>query len=350
MRISTAAIREGYDGKTCLVHARMCVLPDGTKIATAQDLNVFGMDHFGGIKLSIDYGEFTVQEGLLPIENSDGTVTVGCDGTPMYHKKSDKVLLLGHNAVYAPDGRAPVKGYLPATFYSVFDGERFSRLAFLETPEGISCGNGSGQSFEEEDGSLLIPVSMKIAGGYYGAAVIRCLFDGEKLTFLEMGNILHVEVERGLYEPSVIKHEGIYHLTLRNDLHGYHCTSRDGLYFDKPERWCFEDGEVLGNYNTQQHWLVCGGKLYLVYTSRGHNNDHVFRHRAPLLMAEVKNGRLVRESECIVVPERGARLGNFGVCQVSEDHAIIMAAEWMQPIGCETHGSNNAIWVANVRA
>ena len=27
-------------------------------------------------------------------------------------------------------------------------------------------------------------------------------------------------------------------------------------------------------------------KLFLIYTRRGLNNDHVFRHRAPLVMAE----------------------------------------------------------------
>ena len=350
MKISTVAIREGYDGKTCLVHARMCVMPDGKRVATAQDLDVFGMDLFGGIKLSVDYGDFVAQEGLLPIANPDGTVSVGCDGTPMYHEKSGKVILLGHRAVYMPDGKAPVKEYLPATFYSVFDGEKFSKMRFVEMPEGLACGNGCGQSVEDEDGTILIPVYMKTERGYYGSAVMRCAFDGENLTFLEMGNVLRLEVERGLYEPSIVRFGGMYHMTLRNDLGGYHAVSRDGLHFEEAELWRFEDGEILGNYNTQQHWLVCDGKLYLVYTARGHDNDHVFRHRAPLLMAEVRGGRLVRESECIVVPERGARLGNFGVCQVSQDHAIIMAAEWMQPRGCEKYGSNNAIWVTDVRA
>ena len=348
MKISTRAMREGYDRQKCLVHARTCVTPSGLAITTAQNLDVKGMDLFDGIKLSLNFGEFVSQEGLLPIDNGDGTVTVGCDGTPMYHKKTDKVLVIGHNAVYEKDGKEPAKGYHPETFYSVFDGEKFGKLRFVELPDGLHCGNGCGQCIEEEDGSILVPVYLKTDTGRYGSAVMRCLFDGEILRFAEIGNTLRIEVERGFCEPSIVKHGGIYHLTLRNDQNGYHAVSKDGLHFEEPQLWCFDDGAVLENYNTQQHWLTLGDRLYLVYTSRGHNNDHVFRHRAPLLMSEVIDGRLVRDSEVVVAPERGARLGNFGVCSVNVNKSVITAAEWMQPVGCEKYGSNNAIWITEV--
>ena len=116
MKISVKAMREGYDGQKCLVHARTCVTPSGLAITTAQNLNVKGMDLFDGIKLSLNFGEFVPQEGLLPIDNGDGTVTVGCDGTPMYHQKSGKVLLIGHNAVYEKDGKEPAKAISPKPF------------------------------------------------------------------------------------------------------------------------------------------------------------------------------------------------------------------------------------------
>ncbi|MDQ3624385.1 MAG: hypothetical protein M3463_18145 [Verrucomicrobiota bacterium] len=47
---------------------------------------------------------------------------------------------------------------------------------------------------------------------------------------------------------------------------------------------------------------------------RGANNDHIVRHRAPLFMARVDTDKLhvIRSSEKIVVPERGAEMGNFG--------------------------------------
>ncbi len=56
------------------------------------------------------------------------------------------------------------------------------------------------------------------------------------------------------------------------------------------------------------------------------------------------------DSEFIVVPERGARLGNFGVCNVDDDTALVTATEWMQPKGCERYGSNHALWFTEIRA
>ena len=104
----------------------------------------------------------------------------------------------------------------------------------------------------------------------------------------------------------------------------------------------------MQNYNTQQHWMTVGDELYLVYTRRGADNDHVFRHRAPLFAARVENMRLVKESEFVVVPERGARLGNFGVTNFDDNTAVVMAAEWMQPAGCEKYGSDNSIFLSFV--
>ena len=40
------------------------------------------------------------------------------------------------------------------------------------------------------------------------------------------------------------------------------------------------------------HSRVGGGKLWLVYTRRAGNNDHVFRHRAPLFVAEFDTDKL----------------------------------------------------------
>jgi hypothetical protein len=72
--------------------------------------------------------------------------------------------------------------------------------------------------------------------------------------------------------------------------------------------------------------------LFLVYTRRGANNDHVFRHRAPLFIGEVDPIRLRvnRATERVAVPERGARLGNFGITEVSERETWIVTCEWMQ--------------------
>ena len=356
MNCSIYPIRSGYDGKQCLVHARCCDSPYGM-IAIAQYLNVAGSDLFSGILMSKstdggkNWSDFAPQPGLAPIEGRN-TITVGCDGTPMYHKKTGKVLLLGHTAEYGK-GQMKPSGNRRYTFYSVYcpeDGQ-FQTMRFLQMPEGYeNCGNGCGQSIELENGELLIPVYYLPAseGRQYVATVLRCAFDGETLTLLEMGNAMTIAVARGLGEPSIIFHGGLYYMTIRNDHMALVAKSEDGLHYTDLKPWRWDDGSLLDSYNTQQHWMRLGEELYLVYTRRGANNDHVFRHRAPLFAAKVKEMKLQRETEFIVVPERGARLGNFGVAQLSDTKAMVMAAEWMQPKGCEAYGSDNSIFVSIV--
>jgi hypothetical protein len=148
-------------------------------------------------------------------------------------------------------------------------------------------------------------------------------------------------------------------MTLRNDEHNYVAAGEDGLHFGEPQRLKFDDGAELGGYNTQTHWLALGDRLYLVYTRRGANNDHIMRHRAPLLIAEFDPQRLcvIRDTEQVAVPERGARLGNFGITKISQHESWITVAEWMQtkppnahdPTICEKYGSDNSVFVAKVR-
>jgi hypothetical protein len=151
--------------------------------------------------------------------------------------------------------------------------------------------------------------------------------------------------------------QGEYFLTIRNDQRGYVTRSKDGLTFAPIREWKFDDGEELGNYNTQQHWVTHSDALFLVYTRKGANNDHVFRHRAPLFMAEVdpEKLRVIRETEQILVPERGARLGNFGVTHVNEKETWVTVAEWMQTWGPNhilpvdnKYGSDGSVFVARI--
>ncbi len=355
MKCETYAIRKGYDGEKCLVHARCCYMPD-LMLATAQYLNVEGCDLFSGLLVSTSKDEgktwtpFEVQEPLAAIEDGN-SITVGCDATPMYHKKTDKIILVGHTAEYEKDGMSPI-GNRRYTFYSVYDKEKneFSKMKFLEMPEDYeNCGNGSGQSVELDNGELLIPVYYRKKGedNMY-SCVLRCSFDGKEIKLIEMGSPLTIHIRRGLYEPSLAFHNGIYYMTLRNDECGLVAMSTDGMNYSDLQLLKWDDGSILQNYNTQQHWMTVGEDLYLVYTRRGAENDHVFRHRAPLFAAKFENMRLVRESEFVVVKERGARLGNFGVTSFKEGKAVVMAAEWMQPKGCEKYGSDNSIFISIV--
>ncbi|MCF7853567.1 MAG: hypothetical protein K9N51_02120 [Candidatus Pacebacteria bacterium] len=188
-------------------------------------------------------------------------------------------------------------------------------------------------------------------------AVLRCGFDGETLSYKAHGNFMSVMEPRGLCEPSLASGNGRFYLTLRNDVKGYLAVSEDGLNYGEPIPWHFDDGQEIGNYNTQQHWLKLNGKLFLVYTRRGLNNDHVFRHRAPLVMAEFdeENLCLIRETERIVVPERGARLGNFGVTPINSKESWVVVSEWMQNNGggrnlgaIEKYGANNTFFISKV--
>ena len=106
----------------------------------------------------------------------------------------------------------------------------------------------------------------------------------------------------------------------------------------------------MGNYNTQQRWVVHSDGLFLVYTRRGANNDHVFRHRAPLFIGQVDPERLcvIRSSERILAPERGARLGNFGVTPVNRQQTWVTVAECMSPPGVEKYGSDGSVYVARL--
>lgn len=355
MKIDTFSIRSGYDGKRCLVHARCCEAP-GIMVATSQYLDVDGCDFFSGLYSSIStdggrtWSEFREEPGLAPIKEGNLT-TVVCDGTPMYHKASGRVIVLGHTAEYE-DGKKYPTGKHRYTFYSVYDKEKgcFAKVKFVKMPEGFECcGNGSGQSLELENGDLLIPVYFNIGEGKDAhAAVMRCRFEGDELVMKEMGTMLNFAIARGLDEPSIIFHNGVYYMCIRNDECGLLAKSTDGLNYTDLQLLKWDDDSLVQNYNTQQHFMTVGDELYLIYTRRAGTNDHVFRHRAPLFAAKLEKMRLVRDSEIVLTPERGARCGNFGAISLKDGRGMVMVSEWMQPIGCEKYGSNNSIFVSFV--
>jgi hypothetical protein len=213
------------------------------------------------------------------------------------------------------------------------------------------AGAGCAQRFDLPDGTILLPLYFVPAGKNSHVTVARCGFDGTTLTYLENGTELHVDDKtRGLHEPSLARFDGKYFLTIRNDKRGFITRSDDGLRFEPIQEWRFDDGRPLGNYNTQQHWVTHSDGLFLVYTRRGADNDHVFRHRAPLFMAQVdpERPRVIRDTERILVPERGARLGNFGVVDISPEETWVTVSEWMQPEGVEKYGSDGSVYVARI--
>ncbi len=366
-RLELGKVTSGYDGHACWVHARAGALPGGseggppTVLLTTQKLLLSGSDVFYALHstrstdLGATWSPLVEQKSFDRITIDGGYQKTVCDFTPKWHAASRTLLGTGQTVHYADDSH-PVR-IARETAYAVYDAvaDRWGAWATLAMPDPgrfAKAGAGSAQRFDLEDGDILLPVYFDIADGPRRCAstVFRCRFDGASLVCTEQGNALSVPEPRGLTEPSLTRFAGRFFLTLRNDARGYVAVGDDGLHFGEPRPWTFDDGTDLGNYNTQQHWVTHTDGLFLVYTRRGLKNDHVFRHRAPLMIAQVDPERLcvLRETERVLVPERGARLGNFGVANVTESETWVTVTEWMQPDGCEKYGSDNTLWIARI--
>ena len=66
-----------------------------------------------------------------------------------------------------------------------------------------------------------------------------------------------------------------------------------------------------------------------IHTRRGAGNDHAFRHRAPLFLAQVDPQRpcVRRATEQVLFPETGVDLGNFGVVDVSPHETWVVTSK-----------------------
>ncbi len=306
-------------------------------------------DHYSGLKVmqTDDMGE-SWTEPIAPPEldwqkESDQTMLSVCDVTPGWHAPTQKLLAIGAQIWYDSEGKS-IDSIRTLTAYAVHDPGKgtWSKWQSLPIPpleEYNSVRSACAQWLVEPDGTLLIPFYIykkqpnKAPRGPSSIIVARCTFDGEQMEYTQHGNILSLNVERGLAEPSLVKFSNKYYLTIRNDLKGYVSKSDDGLNFQPIKEWEFDDGAELGSYNTQQHWLSHSDGLFLVYTRRGSNNDHIARHRAPLFIAQVDPEKLcvIRETEKILIPEHGVPLGNFGAAAITENESWVTVSEFMWP-------------------
>ena len=369
-QIERTVAASGFDGKMCWVHARAGAIPPGAVgnpdttpivVMTMQRLLLTGSDVFYPLHnlWTADLGATWTEPTLQPVfarrtMGDDIEMTV-CDFWPKWHAASGKLLGTGHTVWYKNNRVMSVRKR--HTAYAVYDPQARAWLPWktLEMPDDqrfANAGAGCTQRVDLPDGDILLPVYFKKPEDKIASTtVVRCRFDGETLRYVEHGDELTVDEPRGLGEPSLARCGNRFFLTIRNDKKGYVTSGTDGLHFDTPKPWTFDDGAELGSYNTQQHWATHADALFLVYTRRGADNDHVFRHRAPLFMAQVDPDRLcvLRSTERVLVPQRGARLGNFGVTQVTPNETWVTAAEWMQPKGVEKHGSDNSVWVVKIK-
>jgi len=366
-----------YDGKRCWCHPRAGIVPGAGKngnprvVMTMNTLHVSGSDVFKAMHVlqTDDLGKTWSKprrsESLaIRHETIDGVkrpVAVS-DFWPTWHAKSKTLLGSGHTVVYTPDWkvRNPRPRHTSFAAYNAKTGRwlPWKKLQMPADKKFHNAGAGCTQRFDLEDGTILLPLYFRPYPKNDRVIVARCSFDGTTLKYQKHGNELRIDDKsRGLHEPSLTHFAGEFFLTIRNDKRGFVTRSKDGLNYGPIREWTFDDGKPLGSYNTQTHWVTHSDGLFLVYTRRGANNDHVFRHRAPLFMAQVdpKRLRVIRKTERILVPERGARLGNFGVTQVGEHETWVTVAEWMQTWGPRhalpvknKYGSNGSVYVARI--
>lgn len=355
------------DGKFLWFHPRAVAVPDAGKggpfVLMTLQKHLKVSDYYSGLHFMTRSGVDGSWTGpLLPPEldwqqQPDGVTVSVADVTPGFHPATGKVLAIGCRVRYSSKGRQldDVKR-AHQTVYAVFDPKsgKWTSWQVLELPEDEQFNfarNACAQWLVKADGVLLVPLYIGTSSkDRFSTTVAECRFDGGRLTFVRNGNVLGLDVARGLYEPSLIAFSGRYYLTLRNDERGYVSVSDDGLQFTEPKPWTFDDGAELGSYNTQQHWLAHSDALFLVYTRRGANNDHIIRHRAPLFMSEVnpRTLQIMRDAEGIVVPERGAELGNFGACAISPSESWVTVSEGMFMKDSAARGAEGATFVARI--
>ncbi len=307
-------------------------------IMTVQ--KILGSDYFTGLETlsSFDMGKTWSKPMAYP-EHAwrDGKPhKIGvCDFTLAWHEPTKTILGIGHTVRYTKKGFAGF-GYQRDTVWSSYNPKTgkwtpWKILEFPVTEDNRYYFNGvHGQWLVKNDGTLLVPVYFvgPKKGFMLTGAVAHLKYDGKEMSVLELGKELTHSVKRGLYEKSITWYQGKYYMTMRNDLKGYVAVSSDGMNFGPIKAWTFDDGHDLGSYNTQQKWVTHEKGLFLVYTRRGADNDHIPRNRAPLFIAEVDSEKLhvIRSSEKVAVPERGEMLGNFDATTISESETWITVA------------------------
>jgi hypothetical protein len=356
------------DGRFLWYHPRTAAIPGlgsngGPRVVMTLQKHLSASDHYSGLSLltTDDLGANWSGPEARPeldwVAESEAVDVAVADVTPGWHGPTGKYLAIGAQVRYSKRGeQLEDRPRSNQTAYAVHDprtGEwtAWRQLEMPDEPKFNFARNACSQWLVEADGTLLVPL-------YYGPSgsepnlvtVARCRFDGSELAYLTHGTEMALNVERGLCEPSLALYRGKYFLTIRNDQKGYVTASDDGLVYAPIKEWTFDDGSELGSYNTQQHWLVHGDGLFLVYTRRGADNDHIFRHRAPLFMAQVDPERLcvVRATERIVIPERGATLGNFGASAITANESWITVSEGVWNDDARRRGAEGALFVARI--
>ncbi len=363
--IDLNTVRSGYNPDTMWTQVYTAAVPNTNQVLITMSQRLSGgIDNYGGLYycLSNDKGQSWSEPSLVMERTviNDSMEMVLSDVYPQYHRQSGKILSTGKLFYYLPE-RAEDPEVSREAGYTVYnpETEQWSELKTLELPAKDHSGApifnpsaGCNQRIDLDNGEILLPVYYlrdEVADGLNVTTIARCSFDGKNLKYIEHGDELTIDSGRGLGETSITKFKDEYFITMRADHSAFVAKGKDGLHFESLQEWRFDDDSLLGSYNTQQHWVTHGDALFLVYTRRGANNDHVFRHRAPLFMAQVDPEKLqvIRETEQVLVPEKGARLGNFGVTDIDENMSAVSVSERMEAKSAQ-YGSDNRVYFSRI--
>lgn len=355
---------------SCWFHPRVAAVPGHGKdnqpavIMTIQK-HLAADDHYSGLYFlrTDDLG----QTWTKPIEvpelawqkgPNNETIAV-CDVTPGWHAPSGKLIAIGTKLRYSQQGKQLLdKPRSHECAYATFDPKtgKWTEWKMLALPDTETkffvVAPGCVQWLVKDDGTLLIPVYFNgPKGGDYIATILHCRFDGHELKYLAHGDEIAIAGGRGFAEPSLTRFRDNYYLTLRNDSAAYVTSGSDGLHFQPFKKWTFDDGKDLGSYNTQAHWLAHSDGLFLTYTRRGANNDHIARNRAPIFIAQVDPEKLqvVRQTEQPLLPERGVMLGNFGAATITANESWVTDAEFILGTKPHARGADGTVWLGRVK-
>lgn len=331
-------------------------------VTTMSETGRTGTHNFHDIYQSISRDDGRTWSKPEPIPSlkrtlqADGYEVAPGDLWPTWHAKTGKVLVTGKTFNF--EGGKKENRLREKVSYAVMDpaSGKWGPLKFLSLPEKDHSGKpivavnaGCTQRVDLSSGDILLPVRYwrDARKHNYTSIVARCSFDEESLTYKEHGTEHSIPTGRGLYEPSLTQFQGKYYLTMRADHAAFVTRGEHGLNFEPAREWTFDDGKTLGSYNTQQHWVTIGGGLFLVYTRRGANNDHIMRHRAPLFIGQVNPETLqvIRSTERVLIPETHATLGNSGVCRISDTESWITCGEGLLRLGKRKEQTNKVLFV-----
>lgn len=293
---------------------------------------------------------------------ADSTIVSVTDVTPGWHNSTGKLVAIGIMVRYTKEGKQLLdKSRSHDAVYTVFNpksGEWSPWKVVARVPEANSkfyfVNPGNVQWLVKSDGNILLPIYFSGSGSGESSdqsvTVLECSFDGVEMVYLRHGNEMTVKGGRGFVEPSLTMFKNKYYLTLRNDFCGYVTTSDDGLNYSPVKEWTFNDGQELGSYNTQAHWLAHSRGLFLTYTRRDASNGHITRNRAPIFIAEVDPEKLsiIRSTERILIPERGVMLGNFGAAPITKNESWVTDAEFIYGDTPHPKGADGTVWAARV--